>query len=318
MTYFSEREQGERPCDSQDITEVAWGGIQALVRAGVDDGSFGATYPDTCPDGAGPVGTDASAFWQAMRAENPNLKEPPWYYPHGERPPTLGILDMIEFCWRVIGKPVQGSYHGYFSHHHLSFDVKAGRDEFRDAVNRILRRNGLAYELTSAGTISRLAPTVLREELASAHFRTGDAELDRLLETARRKFLDPDEAIRREALETLWDAWERLKTLGPGADKKAQITALLDSVSGAGSPKFREALEREARELTWIGNNLSDSTLRNEPGAPRELRTRRLSIPSAFLASPHDPSHGTQSVTFKSQSPNRPRENIKYHHVGQS
>ena len=257
MTYFSEREQGERPRDNQDIADLAWGGIQALVRAGVEDGSFGATYPDTCPDGKGPVGTDANTFWQAMRAEIPNLQEQPWYYTHGQPPPpTLDILDMIEFCWRAIGKPLRGSYHSFFDHHHLSFDVEAGRDEFRDAVNCIFRRNGLAYELTSGGSITRLAPTVLHEELASAHFRTGYAELDRLLETARRKFLDPDEAVRREALETLWDAWERLKTLGTGADKKAQITELLDATAGTGPPKFREALEWEARELTRIGNNL--------------------------------------------------------------
>jgi hypothetical protein len=50
---------------------------------------------------------------------------------------------------------------------------------------------------------------VLREELASAQFRTGEEELDRLLEKARKKFLNPDVSTRREALEVLWDAWER-------------------------------------------------------------------------------------------------------------
>lgn len=256
MTYFSEREQGERPRESQDIGEIPWGGIQALIQARVEDGSFGATYPDPCPDGAGPIGTNANAFWQAMRAEVPELEQPPWHGMHEHPPATLAILDMIEFCWRAIGKPVQGGYHSFFGHHHLSFDMAAGRAEFGDAVNRILRRNGLAYELTADGLIVRLAPTVLREELAATYFRTGDAELDRMLETARRKFLSPDEATRREALETLWDAWERLKTLGDGPDKKAQITALLDATAGAGSPKFREALEKEARELTGIGNAL--------------------------------------------------------------
>lgn len=163
---------------------------------------------------------------------------------------------MIEFCWRCIGKPVRGGYHDFFKHYHLRFDVEAGRDEFREAVNRIFRRNGMAYKLTKEGRIERLAPPVLREELASAHFRTGDSELDRMLETARCKFVDPDEAVRREALEALWDAWERLKTLGTGPNKKAQVAALLDATAGSSSPRFREALEREAKELTWIGNNL--------------------------------------------------------------
>ena len=41
-------------------------------------------------------------------------------------------------------------------------------------INRIFRRNGLAYELTAQGRIERLAPPVLREELASVpHTRSG-------------------------------------------------------------------------------------------------------------------------------------------------
>jgi hypothetical protein len=256
MTYFSEREKGERPRESEQIGEIAWGGLQALVRARIDDGSFGATYPEACPDGRGPIGTNDSSFWQAMQAEIPGLPERPWY-PSPDGPPrTLDILDMLEFCWRSVGKPAQRGFHEYFGHYHLSFDIDAGRAEFAEAVNRILRRNGLAYELTGSGQIQRLAPPVLRETLASCQFRTGDNELNRVLKTARRKFLDPDEAVRRESLEALWDAWERLKTLGTGADKKAQVSALLDTTAGGSSPKFREALEREARELTAIGNSL--------------------------------------------------------------
>lgn len=191
-----------------------------------------------------------------MRAEIPSLPEPPWYGEPDEPPRTLDILDMTQFCWRCVGKPIQGSYHDYFDHYHLTFDIDAGRAAFAEALNRIFRRGGLAHELTEAGRIERLAPPVLREELVSAQFRAGDAELDRMLETGRRKFLDPDEAVRREALEALWDAWERLKTLGSGADKKSRITTILDATATSSSPKLRKALEREAKELTWIGNNL--------------------------------------------------------------
>jgi hypothetical protein len=255
MTYFSDREQGERLRDVEDISPTVWGGIQALIRTRIDDGSFGAGYPGFCPDGRSPIGTDAGALWLAIQAEIPGLTERPWYGGTEERPTTMQILDLIEFCWRCVGKPEQGSYHGFFDHHHLSFDVDAGRAAFRTDVNRIFGRNGLAYELTDEGRIERLAPPVLRDDLAAAIFRTGDAELDRMLETARRKFLDPDEEIRREALEALWDAWERIKTLG-GPDKKAQTTALLYVTAAPSSPKFLEALVGEARELTALGNSL--------------------------------------------------------------
>lgn len=257
MSYFSERDEGEQPRNREQIGGSAWGGFQALIRARVEDGSFGASYPESCRDGRGPIGTNENSFWQAMQAEIPRLSERPWYPSiDGGLPNTLDMLDLLEFCWRCIGKPVRRDYHNHFGHYHLAYDVEAGRAEFVEAVNRILRRNALAYELTAAGQIERLAPPVLRESLVSSHYRTPDAELNRMLATARRKFLSADEAVRREALEALWDAWERIKTLGPGADKKTQASAMLDRSSGPSSPKFRDALEQEAHELTRIGNGL--------------------------------------------------------------
>src|ERR1700720_613721 len=92
----------------------------------------------------------------------------------------------------------------------------------------------------------------LREALAVGAFATGDQTLDSMLEDARRKFLDPNPAVRREALEKLWDAWERLKTMRPGADKKASVTTLLNEACS--EPNFRTELESEGIKLTKIGN----------------------------------------------------------------
>lgn len=254
MSYFSDRETGERTRDRDALDDGVWGGLRAIIRSRIEDGSFGASYPDMCPDGRGPVGTNETTFWEITRSEIPNLHEKPWES-WTEAVPTLDALDTIEFCWRAVGEPIQGFYHSYFGHHHLSYDVEAGRNAFRDAVNRIFRRNGLVYELGQDGQIIRLAPPVLGDALSRASFRSGDDELDLLLEKSRRKFLDPDLAVRREALEALWDAWERLKTLG-GADKKAGISALLDAAAGSSSPKLRAALEQEAATLTYLGNQL--------------------------------------------------------------
>ena len=184
---------------------------------------------------------------------------PPWSHDF-PMPQTVDILDLIEFCWKNIAQPELRDYHKFFGHYHLQFDVEEGQKKFREVINEIFSCNGLAYELKENGQIERLAPPVLREQLDSAQFQTQDRQLNELLEKARSKFLKPCPDTRRESLKHLWDAWERLKTLGKGSDKKKQTADILDRVSGKDSPKFRpkfrEALEKEAVELTRIGNEL--------------------------------------------------------------
>ncbi len=71
MTYFSERENGERSRDNENIDERAWGGIQALISTRIENGSFGVRYPVICPDGPVPIGSDDDRLWQALRADIP-------------------------------------------------------------------------------------------------------------------------------------------------------------------------------------------------------------------------------------------------------
>ena len=238
MEYFSEREEGAPPREQETIGEVPWGGIYSLIRRYLANGCFG------------PM-SDEGAFWRALRAEVPTLPELFEYGDPPESPPTWVILDVIEFCSCAIEKPIHPEHDDFLGRHHA---IKEGQEEFRIAVNRIFRRNGLAYELIPNGRIERLVEPVLREALASADFRSGDGDLDRMLETARQKFRDPDEDTRREALNELWRAWERLKTVGRGSNKAEQVQSLLDDTAGPASPKFRAELERDASALTEIGN----------------------------------------------------------------
>jgi hypothetical protein len=97
-----------------------------------------------------------------------------------------------------------------------------------------------------------MAPAILHENLAEAVFRTHDAELDKLLEVSREQFLNRSLDVRRESLEKLWDAWERLKTVENGKDKKASANMLLDRATSEHT--LRQRLEGEAAALMEIGN----------------------------------------------------------------
>ena len=257
MQYFSRREIGPLARDNEEICDEGWGGIRALIQAGVEDGAFGLAYPENCDDGPIAIGTNHVAFRDAMRAHIPGLGTWPWRNT-SDVPSTLDILDMIEFCWKNIAKPSNIIPHRdfYYPHNHLlEFDVNAGREHFRADIETIFSSHGIAYQLTEDGLIERLTDPVLRETLTNQDFDTGDTELDDLLNKSKLKFLDPDPEKRREALEHLWDAWEKLRSLDGQGGVSQRAAAMLDAAAGPASPQFREALHKEAHEIYSLGNN---------------------------------------------------------------
>lgn len=263
MAYFSERELGKKPRDQHEITHTVWGGLVAFIDSLITVGSFGISFPKQCPDGAGITGTDVDQLWLAASAEIPNLSWPLELtqedtdgFLSSEKqftPDTIDILDLIEFCHEHIAEPIPDGYHSFFRHHHLKFDIEKGKSKFRDRINRIFSKNGIVYELQENGQIIRLAPLVLHKDLVNSKFNTKDATLNKMLEECRTKFLNPIIAIRREALERLWDSWERIKSLENPSNKKNSVKIILDKA--ASESNFRLVLEEEARNLTDIGNS---------------------------------------------------------------
>jgi len=248
MEFFSDRELGPSPQTQEVIPPAARDGILGIIWARVGDDSFGLAYPVQCQDGNAIAGTNVSQLAAVVKGYRL-----PWPPDYPCEPDAYQLLDLVQFCFEKVAQPQRGDWHSYFRHHHLTFDRDAGRAEFRDEVNRVFQRHGLVYELAHNGQIQRLSPAVLREALAVSLFTTGDSHLDAMLESARQKFRRNDPDIRKESLEELWDAWERLKTIEPGKDKKATAGRLLDRAST--EPQFRLLLETEARLLTDIGNN---------------------------------------------------------------
>lgn len=261
--YFSDRENGPRARTEQVISPAVWAGLVATVQALINSGAFGLRFPERCPEGQAVCGCDTDALAASVIAEMPGLAWPletmclveEGFLSQREpfAPDTLLILDFIEFIYASVAKPIPGKHHDFFSHHHLTFDQQLGQEEFRATVNRIFSRNGVAFEMLSTGRIVRVLPPVLGEDLKRTIFRTGDRTLDNMLEECRTKFSDRNPLVRREALERLWDGWERLKSLADPGDKKRSIKIILDAT--AAEPSLRERLEGEATELNSIGNS---------------------------------------------------------------
>jgi hypothetical protein len=252
---FTERHSGAVPRAKEQLDEVTRNGLLEIVKARVDEEWFGDSFQAMCPDGRGNAGCDKARLETIMKAYSVIWPADQKIYGRNsedEQPPSDGqIFDLIEFSYEHVSEPTVHAFHSFFGHSHYSYNQKSGREKFEQEVNRLFERNGMAFNLEH-GEVTRLAPAVLQETLAGTTFRTGDDILDELLEAARNKFFNRLLDVRRESLEKLWDAWERLKTVEPGRDKKASTKSLLDKTSS--EPVFRELIEEEARELTDVGN----------------------------------------------------------------
>lgn len=247
--YFSDREAGAKPQVSDEVTVNLWGGIRTLVERLLNSNMLAMSFPLRCDDPPFPVcGADDEAFYRGLRGEVPDLPARLW----DQVPEVPLVMDLVEFLFDNVRDVTNGQHHAFWDHHHLrDTDQGYARGDVVAGVNRLFQRNGLAYELTRAGRIERLGPPLLRTQLAAATFRTGDSELDDLLNRAREKFRSPELDDRRDALEKLWDAYERLKS-SKGPSKPRSVEALIAS-TGLGEP-FRERLDEEMRALTNIGN----------------------------------------------------------------
>src|SRR5207249_85730 len=129
--YFSDKELGPRPRTSEEINQLAWGGIVAVVQSELDKNSFGLDFPCECPDGGAVAGNDWNNFSLRLRGEIPSM---PWPLRPKPVPDKFAVLDLTQFCYRHVAEPKQLAYHSYFSHHHLSFDREAGRQNFRQSI----------------------------------------------------------------------------------------------------------------------------------------------------------------------------------------
>lgn len=263
IDYFSDRENGPVARTEEVITPVVWAAIVATVKASINSGAFGQRFPERCADGQAICGCDENAFGAAVIGEIRGLEWPLQTKKRVEEsfisqwepfaPDTFLILDFVAFVHAMVAKPIQREYHKFLRHDHLTFDQEAGQEEFRETINRYFGRNGLAFQMQPTGRIVRLLPPVIDLALRRTVFNTGDRTLDVLLEEARAKFSDPNPVIRREALERLWDCWERLKSLADSSSKKNSVHLILSAVTA--EPALYARLDAEAHQLTSIGND---------------------------------------------------------------
>jgi hypothetical protein len=255
MNYLGARENGPPVRDREQITPAAWQGIVGAIESALRTGLFMADFPDrSCVDDGmneAITGCNARQFYLRLAGDHPHIPLPlnPDIVPE-----TVASLELVEFCFRHASLPTRAELHRHFAHsHYMNFSRERGQEQLVEEINSILIRNHLAFELQPNGEVRRLIPLVLRDVLPTAHFDSEDADLNRLLESARNRFSAPDFRTRYDSLNDLFHAFERIKTLEPPReDKRRSSPALIARVSP--EPQVQEMLDAEMRKLEEFGN----------------------------------------------------------------
>jgi hypothetical protein len=256
--FFSDRTSQPTSRVGEEITAHAWRGLVALIRGHISDGSLARDFPiRDCEDGESHVtGTDETMFLDSLKAHVPQAGEIP--LATSRLPSTLVVLDILDFVALHIDQPSGRVFHRYFGHEHLLFRrdqqwTTPSEAQLRRDVDLIFARNGIAFSFGDDMRIHRLGPPEARQLMSDFRPKTGDPELDAKLMDAMSRFQSRTATDRQDGLEKLWDAFERLKTLESGANKKASVTKLVDS--SVATVPFRTELDSEFTTLTKIGNN---------------------------------------------------------------
>jgi len=165
---------------------------------------------------------------------------------------TEDALDLLEFFFKFVSKPTKGWTNPEFcsEFHPTKYDWVKGRYEYTVQINQMLKRFNHPYRLEK-GKIVLVGSQVLERRLIGMELRTDDDHLARLLSGALDSFFDRSGARKLEALGSLADAFERLKTLH-GTNKKKSAEEVIAGLSPV--QDVCACFEGHFRDLTRIAN----------------------------------------------------------------
>lgn len=178
---------------------------------------------------------------------------------NGDDYDQYALLDLVEFFGKNI-KDVNEQWNDsrYKNYQHIIlYDSSEVFNNFKDSINSLFLEAGLLYKLTDQKNIERIVDNdVVTPEIGNKFESLNDKVLNDLLKQAIDLYRTPNKSARQEAIEKLWDAFERLKTYYVSMDKKNSVNKIIKDMSH-GDKNFDTMFENEFDELTKIGNSFS-------------------------------------------------------------
>lgn len=125
------------------------------------------------------------------------------------------LFDVVEVMHDLISRPVDGRYHSYAKcgWHYETFNAAAGRAEFREEMNGVLRLHDPPYEINDAGMVVEAGPAEFHSLLTAAVPPGSEADIASKLDSATKRFRTRGASLddRRVAVRDLADVLEALR-----------------------------------------------------------------------------------------------------------
>lgn len=226
-------------------------------------------YPAQCPDGQGCCGLNQEQFELDLRYEIPSLfrdsaghiAAPEFYHnvfvgDKQDEYDQYALIDFIELFAQNVRDITIGSFHSYWGHHHITCrSSNIICSQFCDEINSIFQKTGLLYELNTNLQVERIVEnSPVTPTVESAIGTVKEAGTRELLQEAILLHRSPYPADIRNAVEKLWDAYERLKTYYTAMNKAKSAEKIVNDIA-AGQASYVTLFDTEFRTLTKIGND---------------------------------------------------------------
>lgn len=156
----------------------------------------------------------------------------------------------------------------------LQYDLLSedSRFAFQEAINKVLSDNHIPFQLTGRGMMEPYAAPALISPAEEKQIENiSEPHLKELVQRAVELHRLPEETSRKEAVEKIWDALERLKTYYVEEPKKDSAQQLIQNISG-GQEEIRTLLDEEFQKLTKIGNTFFIRHSETDQIIPADIR----------------------------------------------
>lgn len=269
MSYYTERHGMRTPIEkTYDIDPGKYGVLLRCCEEYYDNIAW--KYPNECEDGRGCCGLDKWQLAADMRYEIPTLfisdsgevgvpgiiRNVFESEPKVDKYDQYALLDFIEFMFANVRDVQKGDYHKFYNHYHLTTKATAiVKGQFREKINECFDKTGLLYTLNSNGEVVRvLVNDVASTEIVNTVLSVQEKGTKELLQEAISLHQSHDPNAARDAVEKLWDAFERLKTYYTNLNKQDSANKIISDMA-AGNEDYINLFTEEFRKLTKVGND---------------------------------------------------------------